>query len=267
MFKKGTSHMKFTIRDDDLNFFSSPEQIQYWYDDIFEMGIPVGFSAIPFVHTTSDVYVGEGSPEGEYPIHKNSLLSNYVRSQPLIEVLQHGSTHVTNDGVYEYAQKGNLKDATHRGIIELEKAFGKKPKVFVPPHDKLGRTGADAIEATDLNIIRGYEIETRSYFPRPNELIPFLRMEMHRLLNYRDPNRPSFPYILDFGTHKEACSYRIEHSTVFKGLEYASRKNGVFIVVTHLHDFSVEKKEKLKLLIRRAQELNAEFVYPSNLFE
>ena len=77
---------------------------------------------------------------------------------------------------------------------------------------------------------------------------------------------PAYPFVLDFGGHKEACSYRLEDTDIFSGLDYVQKKNGIFVVVTHLHALTTDKKERLLELIETAKEYNAEFVYPHELF-
>lgn len=261
--------MKFVIRDDDLNYFSTPADIERWYADIFAAGIPVGFSAIPFVKPISDVYSGTHATEDkEYPIHLNAELVSYVKGNPHIEILQHGTTHETRNGIFEYGRESGLEGETVRGKEELEQAFGTRVRVFVPPHDRLSRHGIRSVEEAGLDIIRGYEVDTRHTKPRlPHDLLPFARMELHRLRHFRDPKRPSYPYVLDFGIHKEACSYRLEHETAFDGLAYTHQKQGVFVIVTHLHMFTEEKKERLLRLIEKAQELGAQLVFPQDLFK
>ena len=140
--------MQFVIRDDDLNYFSKPSDIERWYADIFAQHIPVGFSTIPFVKPVSDVYTaGAQEEEKEYPVSGNAELVAYVKSQPLIEILQHGTTHETKNG-YEYSKTSGLVADTRRGKEELQNTFGTQfHNVFVPPHDWIGNHGICAIEA------------------------------------------------------------------------------------------------------------------------
>ncbi len=262
--------MKFIIRDDDLNYFSSPADIERWYADLFGQGIPVGFSAIPFVKPTSDVHP-QGTPpgEGEYPISRNQELASYVQEHPLISVLQHGTTHETvrkgGRRVFEYARAVPLQE-TRRGREELERAFGTTVSIFVPPHDWIGESGIYSVEAAGMDIIRGRGAGLRNWIPRWRYFILFLRMLAYRLAHIFDSNVPAYPYVIDFGRHKELCSYRLEDTDVFDGLEYARRKDGIFVVVVHLHYFTEEKKARLEQLIARGRELGAEFAAPRAVF-
>jgi hypothetical protein len=108
--------MKFVIRDDDLNYFSTPADVERWYADIFAAGITVGFSTIPFVKPVSDVYPKDIPPsDAEYPVSRNAALVEYVRNNERIEILQHGTTHETvlkgQRKVFEYARVVPLGEA------------------------------------------------------------------------------------------------------------------------------------------------------------
>ena len=267
--------MKFVLRDDDLNYFSTPEEISRWYDDIFAMDIPVGFSAIPLVKPTSDVYTDNVSKENaEYPISRNEELVSFVKNNSRIEILQHGTTHenkVENGRtLFEYAGRISRGEAT-RGREELEHAFGAPVSIFVPPHDWIDSEGILSVEAADMHIIRGRGAGLRNWIFRPAYVAIFFRMLWFRFVYLFSPRNgllkvPAYPHVLNFGLHKELCSYRLEDADVFAGLEYVHRHNGIFVVVTHLHYYDTEKKARLLQLIARARELGAEFVRPSTIF-
>lgn len=258
--------MRFVIRDDDLNYFSAPADIERWYAELFKEGVPVGFSAIPFVKASSDVYPLDIAPSAEeHPISDNAELIAYVTSQPLIEILQHGTTHETVGGQFEYA-RAVPREETLRGRKELEHAFGREIRIFVPPHDWIGSSGVRSVEYAGMDIIRGRGAGLRNIIIRPAYAVNFFRMLAFKLWHSLRGAVPAYPYVLDFGKHKEVCSYRLEDADVFDGLEYAHKKNGIFVVVTHLHYYTPEKKARLMALIRRGRELGAEFVSPSSLF-
>lgn len=263
--------MKFVIRDDDVNYFSTPADIERWYADMFAEGVPVAFSAIPYVSPASDVYpfypkeTARVVEEREYPIGDNQELVNYMKDNPLIEVLQHGTTHETHDGIYEY-QAPVARKETLRGREELERAFGTSVSLFVPPHDWIGTSGVYSVEAAGQDIIRGRGAGLRNFIPRLAYLFNFLHMLLYKCFHALTGRVPAYPYVLDFGRHRELCSYRLEDADVFAGLEYAHAKDGIFVVVTHLHFYTEEKKKILLELIKKGRELGAEFVKPSSLF-
>lgn len=258
--------MRFVIRDDDLNYFSTPADIERWYSGVFAECIPVGFSTIPFVMPESDVYTGGATyVEREYPLHENGPLVEYVKREPLIEILQHGTTHRTIEGRYEY-QGLVARGTTRRGREELERAFGQDVSIFVPPHDWIGTSGVLDVEEAGMDIIRGRGAGLRNLILRPAYAAVFLRMLAFRARHAFSRRAPAYPHVLDFGKHREACSYRLEDEDVFAGLEHAHAQSGHFVVVTHLHFYTEGKKERLAALIQRGRELGASFVPPSALF-
>lgn len=265
---------RFIIRDDDLNYFSMPEDVERWYADVFAQGIPVGFAVIPFVKPSSDVYPfyppSEHTPtsveDKEYPLSLNTELVEYVKNNPHIEVMMHGCTHETKDGVYEYAQQRDLIGDTLRGKEELTHAFGEPPRIFVPPHDWINTAGVKGIEAARLHLIRGRGAGLRNWLWRWQYATIFLLMLVFRFPRYISMAPPVYPYLLNFGKHKELCSYRLEDPDVFEGLEQMKKANGIFVVVAHVHTLNEDKKERLRQLIDRARSLGAEFVGPNDVF-
>ncbi|MDE2057931.1 MAG: hypothetical protein KGI78_03705, partial [Patescibacteria group bacterium] len=202
----------------------------------------------------------------EYPVGENRELVDYAQRTPLLEILQHGTTHETRDGAFEYARRVPRGDAL-RGRQELERAFARPVRIFVPPHDWIGRSGVLAVEAAGMDIIRGRGAGLKVFIARFAYLRVFAIMLFFKLsYALRGKTVPAYPFILDFGKHREACSYRLEDPDVFAGLEDAHGQGGVFVVVTHLHFYTEEKKARLLALVRRARELDAEFVPPAALF-
>lgn len=260
--------MKFVIRDDDINYFSKPSDIIRWYEDIFAEHIPVGFATIPYVKPISDVYTNNAPNEDrEFPLSRNTELVAYMKNNPLIEVIQHGCTHETKQGIFEYQKNTSLLADTARGKTELEHALERSVSLFAPPHDWIGTQGIKAIEAAHLHVIRGRGAGLRNIIVRKEYVLIFIKMVLFKARYLLRKTIPAYPFVLDFGLHKEVCSYRLEDHDVFEGLDYAHKKDGIFVVVTHLHFYTDEKKKVLRELIKKAREYNADFVLPSVLFK
>lgn len=258
--------MKFVIRDDDLNYFNSPEEIIHWYTPVFEKRIPVGFSVIPFVHSKSDAWLTTEAPVGEYKIRDNTKLVEYVKNNPLIEVLLHGYNHMTKNRVFEYRAQKGLLEKTITGKQELEQVFGKDISVFVPPHDAIGTSGIRAIEHAGLHILRG--VGMKNFLFRFSYIHNIVKMIMHRLRFLSKKQVVAYPYVLSFGKHKEAYGHRIEKDKEYllKGLKNAARENGVFVITTHLATMTEEERDKLLYIIEQAKNLGFSFVYPHQVF-
>jgi len=260
--------MKFIIRDDDTNYFSKVEDIQRWYGQIFQRGIPVGFSVVPFVKKESDVRTSRDSVEGrEYPIHKNDALIRYISGNPLIEVMQHGCTHETKNGIFEYRRTEGLVEETHRGKDELEGAFKTPIRVFVPPHDALYNHGVLAVESASMDIIRG--TGSRNFMLRPAYARAWITMVMHRVHFPKKVSMPAYPYVVDFGKHKEAYAVRLNDDNLeflLQALRYVARKRGNFIVTNHIFTNNDGRMRNLSVLIEEARKLGFSFTKPSELF-
>lgn len=258
---------KFVLRDDDLNHFSSVEDILWYYDAIFSKRIPVGFAIIPFMVPASGAYSrGEVDEYSEYPVSKNKTLVDYVRANKNIEVLQHGCTHLTENGVFEYQKKDGLGDDTKRGKAELESAFGTKVDIFVAPHDSFSKHALYALEANHMNILRGYG--SKNFLFRRGYFVNFFKMVLFKI--YRLNHILPYPYILDFNRHREAYCCRLADDNfdeLKRSLEFVAKKNGDFVLTNHLHHRSEKRKEILCKVIQLAKELGFEFSKPSELFK
>ena len=261
--------MNFIIRDDDLNYFSTPEDIEWWYEEIFEMGIPVNFSTIPFVKPTSDVYTGDREKsEKEYPISENKELIEYIKNHDLIYIMQHGCTHETKSGVFEYASNDyeGLLEKTRRGKKELEQAFEQKIDVFVPPHNQLSNKAILAIEKNQLNIIRSRA--ALNFLPRKEYLFENLKILLHKLM-YKKNKMPAYPSVINFKKHKEAFAHRLQEDNIehlMHWINYFKNKNSFFILTNHLHSKINQRKQFLKKLTRMDMKLNIDFSRSSKLF-
>jgi hypothetical protein len=258
----------FIIRDDDLSYFSKREDIDFWYKDLFLENIPVSFSAIPFVKGSSDVYVGStAEKDKEYPIGENLELVQYLKDNlNNIEIMQHGCTHETIDGIYEFERKSGLFKETKRGFEYLNNIFGKIG-IFVAPHDSISNHGIKAVEFVGLNIIRSKGF--RNIIFRFKYFIGIFKMVIHRIKNFNRFTASAYPYVVDLGGHKEAYSHRLikDKDLLQKWLIYSASKNSNFIIVNHLHDRDNEAKQILFLLIKQAKDLGFSFVKASDIFK
>jgi hypothetical protein len=240
--------MKFVIRDDDLNYFNKPREIEMWYRDIFNLGIPVGFSVVPFVRVNSDAFgVKIEDSCKEYSISENKELVNYLKKNDFIEIMQHGCTHEIFNGKFEYESNIDLFERTKRGKEELEKTFEKEIKIFVPPHDRISNQGILAVEAAGMNIIRG--IGSKNFLFRPQYFKAIWKMAIHRLKFPNKQKIPAYPFVIDFGKHKEAYSNRLNEDNLedlIRRLKFCHEVNGNFIVTLHLYTFNKKIQFKIK---------------------
>lgn len=263
----------FVVRDDDLNFFSTPKDIEGYYGELFAMNIPVNFSAIPCIGLASDAWGPlldmdkNNLTRREFPISDNKNLTEYVKKNNLIEILQHGYNHETHNGIFEYLQKNGLFETTLLGKQELEKAFGCKIETFVPPHDQISNHGIKVLEDLKLNLIRSRGF--RNFFPTGKYINGIIIMTVHKLRYAFRDFFPAYPFVINFGGHKEAYSNRISLNFDELNCRLIDVKNrgGVFIIVDHMHEKVGGKREVLLRLIQEARKHNFRFVKASDLFK
>jgi len=140
------------LRDDDLNFFTDPVQLEKAYGFLFERQIPVKFSTIPAADaqaTTESEDFGVGSYEqfllqseaGKKelsPITENKQLLDIVSDSERVEFLLHGYCHNGVDGRYEFETEDavEIADELDQGCAILEQAFGRLLTTFVAPQGK-----------------------------------------------------------------------------------------------------------------------------------
>ncbi len=260
--------LRFAIRDDDLNYYSAPADVEHYYRDVFAGEVPVSMATIPFVKPTSDVYPRDVAPEDvERPIRDNADLVAYVKGHPLIEILQHGCTHETVDGVYEFARSAGLFEEASRGRRALEETFGAPVRAFVAPHDALSNHGRRAVEAAGLDIVRG-KFQTNLSL-RPSELSGTARVLAHRIRERVRGTRFAMPRVVRIGRHREAFAYRLKDdnlSDLVAGLRHAHEQAGVFVVTNHVHHVTDARRENLLALVEEGRRLGARFVPVGALF-
>jgi uncharacterized protein DUF2334 len=142
------------IRDDDINYFTRPRDLEEIYRPLFESGLPLNLAVIPRVDSREqEPYVDE-SERGQANLHdvgENSDLVDFIRRMDDIEVAQHGLSH-TGHGpggafVPEFSihNRGELQRKAAEGKKILDHNFGEAPRFFVPPWDRMSREAYDVI--------------------------------------------------------------------------------------------------------------------------
>lgn len=151
------------LRDDDVNFFTTPTELQEVYGGLFNAGIPINFSVIPAVNaaaTTESDDFGKGTYEPflpphtagtnqEFPISKNLGLKSFFESVNWkYDILMHGYNHSSSSGHYEFDcdDESVLKSKILNGLDILNKAFGVRPIVFVAPQDQYSSTALKCLK-------------------------------------------------------------------------------------------------------------------------
>lgn len=273
--------MKFAIRDDDLNWFYTPECIQKNLEYIWDI-CPVSMSSIPFIkgNWKKNVRLLEKvGPKGVteviqdqiiaddviYPIGDNIELVNYVKNkinENKIHITIHGINHRNSDPILpklknnfsigaEFFTSQNLTDELGNAVSYLEKVFEQKINVFTPPQNLISEKGYLALETVGLNIC--------GYFPSPREIgiynnyfgLRSLFVTANHKLKTRGQRMP-FPH-----AQKLKKIAMIEHCALQPGsninqiksaIEYVKSRGGDFVLSTHSYAFEQKMQNTNKTM-------------------
>jgi hypothetical protein len=254
--------MRFAIRDDDTNFFTSPAEIEYCYAEIWDI-CPPSLSLISHVKGNWRFWVDEIYSSKHhtdwvkwrldnkiYPISENNALVSFLRrknKEGKLDLTFHAIHHRNEDDrlpnlkknnyIYgaEFFTNRNLTKELGEAVKYLQVLFDTTISVFTPPQNLLSLLGYRAVISNKLNIVGGG--------------IPFWKKEkgLQGLINIKKQlefkiKRVDYPYILNFKGHKELIHhYPLQPTT---RLEYLIEKfndvyryNGDFIISTHYIEF------------------------------
>lgn len=254
------------IRDDDLSFWTSVDEIERLYKPLFDKKVKISFAVIPCAVKSFNMgnfnsfYQDEDS---QMPIFENSSIVEYVKDkikENLVEIMLHGYTHLysfrsfdgkiktaTSDNLTYYRNRGKkvefLGEFNNKNFSELnrkvkigkemlEEIFGIKVWNFVPPSNQISKSGIKAICSNGLNLSgfigRKYnrEISLRGLFS-------FLKIIKFKLYN----KDITYPIVLDYGRHKELAGYSLTPVTNMpkynNQIKYCAANNLPFQIATH----------------------------------
>src|SRR5262245_31613378 len=148
--------MYFCIRDDDTSFFTSPDDLEHAYGEISQWG-PVSLAVVPFHCAGTSKAIPENfrGRWSVHPLHENRALVDYLRrgiSDGRFEIMLHGYHHDEQSGCPEFSYGIDLARKVIHGRKYLEDLLGTFVRVFVPPHNAIGRTGLCAIVEANLHL-------------------------------------------------------------------------------------------------------------------
>jgi peptidoglycan/xylan/chitin deacetylase (PgdA/CDA1 family) len=264
--------MKFAIRDDDTSFFTRPEQLDSVYKKIWET-VPVSLSVVPFHgRTPTESIPAEYRSGGSelYPIGDNRELVSFLRegrAKKRISIMMHGYSHVDEPDGYEFETGADLERKTRLGKRYLEEVFGVPVRAFVPPNNALSSTGYKAVINAGMDIV---QIVPFGRGRRPIELRNFpqlARMAWSKFI-WKHPY-PYYPYVLDFGGHREVAFHSLTPSVSLHQrlveLDLCNHRQGVYVLATHYWELDRKTRDGVTLLegvervVNRAADLGAQF--------
>jgi hypothetical protein len=232
--------MYFCIRDDDTSYFTSPDELERAYGEVTNHG-PVSLAIIPFCRAGTSRGLPEKYRErwSIHPLGDNKALVEYLRKgikDGRYEAMLHGYHHDERGTQREFMSGSDLTTKVREGKRYLEDLLHTNIRVFVPPHNAIGRRGLEAIIRQGLHL--GGVAGLRSGW---SWLAPASLRTWWSLRRWRMNGHAGIPWVLDLVDHKELFGNAITPLTAFKQnlrrFEEANTVDGVFCAATHYWEF------------------------------
>jgi hypothetical protein len=254
--------MYFCIRDDDTNFFTTPDDLERAYGEITKCG-PVSLAIIPFCRAGWNKAVPENlrGRWSVHPLHENHALVSWLRASIAagrVEAMLHGYHHDEHECRAEFVNGSDLPRKVSDGRKYLEDLLGAPVRVFVPPHNAIGRQGLKAIAREGLHLACTAGVRN-GWSP----LSPMTWTTWLRLRKWRAGGGLGIPWVLDLGDHREIAGNCVTPTSSLQENEAryncARQMGDVFCAATHYWEFdcpsmrpdSPTVREHLRRLIER----------------
>ncbi len=257
--------MRFALRDDDTNFFTTAEQLQESYSFLWDIVPPSLFIitkvkgnwpkwvAHIYRHKQDSNWQEWENDNTIYPLHENETLIRFLRSkikERKIDACFHAKHHRNSDNILpeavhhnyvrcaEYYSAEDHTEAIKSELGYLQTLLDYKITVFAPPQDLLSHRGYQSVLQAGLNICGG-GISFRKKQKSIKGILNLLKQCSFKTIFPDDP----YPYVLDFKTHREIPYYfpllpdtPLEH--LIAKFEMVRRHDGDFVLSTHHAEFS-----------------------------
>lgn len=249
--------VKLIIRDDDVNFFTRPDDLKSVYADDAFHDFPISFAAIPMV---MDISTSGACPEtagNAVPrwIGDNAQLVQYLSARAsagLVDILQHGITHSYKFergkrlAEMQWRQEPELADEICEYRSKLSKLFDYPISVFVAPSNKISRYCMRAVATSEMNFsgIISMNFDRDVSF---RSVCNYARRWWTRAI----VGLP-YPAVMDYGDHHEmnACTLQ-GYDYLVKMYRYCEKHNypmAINVHYWHLRDNPSELQELVRFV-------------------
>ncbi|MFI5178557.1 MAG: DUF2334 domain-containing protein [Vicinamibacterales bacterium] len=269
--------MKIAVRDDDTCFFTSPDDLERVYGDVWQR-VPVCLATVPFAVG----YPRAGIPEAEWhtarqhPLEQNTELVRWLRrrtGEGRVSIALHGYTHEDFPDGFEFQSAPDLDRRVVEGRAYLERVLGTRIQVFVPPHNALSKRGLRAVSRAGLNVLGSFLSFRPANRPWEWSTLPnWWRIRAFRRTTRRTRAEPLvYPHPLQYRRHAEFGCHGLVPSTTLEhliaGVDEARRFGGDFCLATHYWEVDERLRSILLRFLDYAEKLpGARFVQAEELF-
>jgi hypothetical protein len=242
----------FCIRDDDTSFFTSPDELDKAYGEVTKHG-PVSLAIIPFCRAGKSRGLPAAFRErwSVHPLDENKALVQYLRqgiADGRYEAMLHGYHHDEPDVPWEFADGVDLRRKVRDGKQYLEELLHAKIRVFVPPHNAIGRKGLEAVSREGLHLGGVAGLRRGWSWFAPSSLRTWWRLR-----RWKTNGHQGIPWVLDLADHKELPGNPITPLSTLKQslkrFEEAKKVDGVFCAATHYWEFDSYSRQSETLTV------------------
>lgn len=244
--------MKFAIRDDDVSYFTKPEQLERVYRDIWDK-CPISISVVPFHACMKSKNIPREFWQGSsvFPLGDNRKLVAFLKeklAEGKISIMLHGYSHKDYPGGPEFEAGEDLVKKVKEGKEYLQELLSVEIKTFVPPHNSISPDGIRAVIGNRLNLVH---IPALRYFNNWKNLD--MGIALVKRLFYRIVYRMDYPFVFHFRDYKALPFYSLIPATTFEWLkdkfDFCQRKHAPFCLATHHWEF--EYSSQIKEVLHR----------------
>jgi hypothetical protein len=270
--------MKIALRDDDTCYFTSPDELERVYGDVWQR-VPVCLATVPFAVG----YPRAGIPESEwhsgrrFPREENRELGEWLRrriAERRSTVALHGYTHEDYPDGFEFQAAPDLDRRVMEGRASLERVLHTPIRLFVPPHNALSKRGLAAVSLAGMNVLGSF----LSFRPTNRAWDRFTFSNWRRIQQFRRAtsrtrgDRLVYPHPLRYERHAEFGCHGLIPGTTFEelatGLDEARRFGGDFCLATHYWEVDERLKSVLLQFLDHAEKFpDVRFVTADELFQ
>jgi hypothetical protein len=254
----------FAIRDDDTNFFTTPDELTESYADVWDV-CPPTLSLISHVkgnwrYWMSEIYAHGKNIDWEawwkdnedHPLGDNKELVAFLKEKNKagkfgfsFHAIHHRADKwqdpkaMANNFVLgaEFFTELDKTKEINDAVAYLNQLLQTRLCVATPPQNLLSEAGYQAMLNNRLNI-NGSGISFLKKIKGPADLIPTIGYMLHKATSAR------FPYhkVLKYRQHSEVISYFPLYPTtdleyMKAAIDHFAKNGGVFVLSTHYHEF------------------------------
>lgn len=243
--------MKFAIRDDDVSYYTTVEEIKSAYDGLKD--IPISFSIIPFasyLHGDNKPFGNHMEKEGYAKVADNLELVQFISNNKMkYEVLLHGIHHeykkVNGEWIPEmlYLSKEEVEQKLPDARKYLEDAFGVKVDVFVAPSNLMRRDIFNIIDKLGMNTMANLT-KRLDHRITPRFMVYYFKRNIYKLFNIKKEIG-----LQKYKNHSEIAVHGLcKEEEMWDMYLRCKRAEQPFILYTHYWELNRDHDMKLRLL-------------------